>query len=381
MRPLFALTRWLVHRHFRGPIIPVCMVLFVLLALALPLLGETNSVLRRRSFIALHLGAGAIVLMLLAVVLPHASLGWRRGRGPGGGAGPMRRQASAFLAHGLLLSCAACALGLATYGFARLSLGDPDARGTPVIIRDVWGEGPSVVAPVTGAGPPLRLSLPFAGLPREQPIVRLRLAPRVVVDRRSRGDRQFGSMEAALELLWRPDAEPRWRRKTVRFRRGRAEIVELRLEDSRKMLELQDAGRISGSLEISLQRRGGGQVAVFEPGSIVLLGTRGRVLSTILRGFLLLALGAMPLLAVCQWFSGFVSYSIAVGATITVALAGALLDPWFPGAQLLDPGARVADGLALAWTDLWPTAVKAGAFGAFVILLPFSDRRVDEDGA
>ena len=83
MRPFGALSGWLVRRHLRGPLVPFTVILFAAVALAQPTLGDPGSALRHRGMVALELGAGGLVLTLLALVLPYASLRLRRMSVPG----------------------------------------------------------------------------------------------------------------------------------------------------------------------------------------------------------------------------------------------------------------------------------------------------------
>ena len=124
-------------------------------------------------------------------------------------------------------------------------------------------------------------------------------------------------------------------------------------------------------VEIRLHHQAEGRLFVLEPGAIILTGSRTPFAATFLRSFLLVALAAISLLGVCLWLSGFVAYPIAVAGTLTVLLTSMIASPWVPGRPLIDPGARLSAGLALAWGDLLATGGKALASLVIAVALSF----------
>ena len=115
---------------------------------------------------------------------------------------------------------------------------------------------------------------------------------------------------------------------------------------------------------------------VFDAGSILLMGTRGSALATVLRSYLLLAMSALAVLATCQWFSGFVSYPLAVAATLTIVMVSITMVPWLPGAPMPDPAAQIGFGGAVGWSDVLPALLKVASMCAVIAVLPFTDHRV-----
>lgn len=376
MKPFGALSTWLVRRHLRGPLVPVTIIFFSALAFAQPTLGEPGSALRHRGLVGLVLGAGGLILMLLALVLPYASLRLRRAPAPGGGPIMGLRQLGVFCGHSIALVATACVLAFATHAFVLVRLGDLDDRGRPPLVRDIWARAPSAETALPRVGDRLDLELPFSNLPREQPVVRLRLAPRLLYDAAGYHDTAHGGLDAAVDLFWRVKGRRQAHHQILRFARGRPEVIDLRLRDGQDVLHARGGDWLEGAIEVRLQRRGGGQVPVFDAGSILLLGTRGSALATVLRSYLLLAISALAVLATCQWFSGFVSYPLAVAATLTIALVSTTFAPWLPGAALPDPAAQIGFGAAISWADLLPVSIKAAILAGVVALLPLVDRRL-----
>lgn len=378
--PVFALSGWFVRRHLRGPLVPVVMLAFAAVAAAQPILGDPGSALRHRGTVALLVGAGGLVLLLLALVLPHASVTIRRQSVPGGGPPLPGRQLGALLGHALTLTVVTCLLAIICQGLVRLRIGDPDARGTKPLVRSVWGRAPEARVRLLRGGPPLVLRLPFENLPREHPLIRLRFAPRMFLDPTHSGDGQHGLTEGAVDLRWRVRGERRIKHKVLRFSRGRPEKVDLRLREASESHRHQGADWLSGVLEVELSRRGGGQVPTFEPGSILMMGTRASAMGTIIRSYLLLGLSALAVLCVCQWFSGFVSYPLAVAATLTVALTSVMAAEWLPGTPTVDPSELISFGAAVSWPALAGTGQKVLGASAVVVLLPLVDRRAGGGG-
>jgi len=391
VRPFGALSGWLVRRHLRGPLVPFTVILFAAVALAQPTLGDPGSALRHRGMVALELGAGGLVLTLLALVLPYASLRLRRVSVPGGGPTIGVRQLGAFCGHAIIVLTTACLLAIATHAFVLMKVGDPDQRGRPPLVRQIWARVPDKETSLPRVGDALDFELPFSALPREQPIVRLRLAPRLISDGSRSTNRAHGGLDAGVDLLWRvkktgglvgPLRDRDFRNHEIlRFSRGRPEIVELRLADAGDILRAGGGDWLAGSVQVRLRRRGGGQVPLFDPGSILLFGTRGSALATVFRSYLLLAVSALAVLATCQWFSGFVSYPLAVAATLTIVLASTTVAPWLPGAPIPDPAKQIGFGGAVGWTDLLPVLAKTGVMCAVIGGLPLVDRRIAGGGS
>jgi len=370
-----ALCNWLVKRHLRGPLIPVSVVLFAAVALAQPTLGEPDSALRHRGTLSLILGAGGLILTLLALVLPHASLRLRLRSVPGGGPGPSFRQLGVLAGHGLGLVVMACLLAMTTHFLLLLRIGNPDARGSRPLVREILTTEPGERFALRDPEHPMVLKLPFHSVPREAPEVRLRLAPALVLESRSQAP--SGGMDARVQVSWRMDGAGPMQRRTVRVNRGRPQVVTITIDRNRAGGD--GANWLSGVLEVHLARQSGGAVPVFTPGSITLLGNRASALTTIMRSYLLLAVSALGVLALCQWFSGFVSYPLAVAASMTVVLLSGTALPWLPGAPSPDPGSRVSWGAAVAWADLLPSVARLVGCVLLLSFFPLVDRRMGED--
>jgi hypothetical protein len=370
VRALGAIFTWVTRRHTRGPLLFLVGALFALIVASLPLTGDPGSSARFRTTPVMHLGAARIVLLVLAVALPFVSLGLRRGVGSAAAVPLPVRQLGTFLAHGCLVAVSALLLFGISYALLRLRVGDPDARQAPIVVRTVLGSAPESATPIRG-GHPVRMRIPYAGVPGDHPVVWLHLKPRLVLDMGA----EASSMRGELMLHWRREGQAGFAPERITFRRNRPEILELRLDDPGVLNQAGGSRWQSGVLEIEFLQVPGTLVSVFDPDSIVLYGPRGYFLTALLRAFLALGLAAFPALALCHWLSGFVSYPIAVAGGLTGVLALALGAPGFSG---MDPAARLAAGGAVGWGDLVGALLAAGICTLVVTALPFIDRRLRE---
>lgn len=372
MRPLASAAAFFARRHLRGPLLPAIVALDLLVAGALPDAGTPGTVESLRLSSSLLLGAGAMLLVGVAAALPLASLGVRRGGGPGGALGPRGWLLASLLGQGLVLLLAACLLAAVSLLVLTARAGWRDGPGRRDAVRPVLASGPESAWTLDGGNATVRatfeLSRPSVFRDVQEPSagigVRLRLAPKVLVDPDPAAPR-LGSLVAPVDVRWRPAGATRWEEERATIFRGRPAHIDLRL-----------SGRDIRALEISMRHASPGLVVAFEPGSIVALGPAVPFVTTFFRAFLGLGLAAFGLMAACHWLSGFVSYPLAVAGAATLLLVSAALPEFLPGVPARDPGSLIASGIAFAFRDLVPDGVKAGAAGAISCAAAYVDRRL-----
>ena len=367
MRGAAAVVRYLTLAHRRSPLLLLAPALFTIVLSAMPSVGEPGSATRMRAASALALGSGTLVLILLAVVLPLASVPLGRRSSPFAVLSAPGRQAACVLGHGLILLVSAALLAAITIGIGTLSFGS-EAYFEGKVVREVLATGP-----LTGfdLGPDRRDHPVTFDLDPERhgsTHLRVRLAPRLHAEP-GEFSLRGGSLEAPLEILYRAGGSTRWRLREAAFRFGLPATVGLDLEPNAR-----------SPLELLLRRSGPGFRMEFPPGSIALGGAPASLPATVLRGFLILALAAWPVLTVCLWFSRIVAYPLAVAAALTLALVAAVAVPWLPGGTFVDPSERITVGDALGWGDLLVPALVALGWTVVIAAIAVRDDRVLERG-
>jgi len=366
MRAFLACVNFFLAHHVRGPILLASIVLFSVGVSAVPAVGVPGSAHALRSMTGFSLGIAFMVLLAVAVVLPLVSARWTTRRRMGSARGRIFLNFSSLAAHGGLLLM--LGLGLVPVTRALLSLRHPrPAPGArPVICRRVLDRAGGFEVGAGGAETHLlRLELPQDVRGGRE--VLLRLHPSVILVRDRAGPP--AGLVFPLEVAWRPAGRGTWKAASpLVFTRHRAEQLRLMLPSPLPSRELQ----------VRLRQAQLGYRLRFEEDAVVLLGGRVPLVPALLNGLLCLGLDAVALMALCLWFSRFVSFPIAVGAALTAAVTGAFLDwPLAPGSTLVDPPGLIAAGLAPDLGDVGATLAKALGWVVFAGLLAFVDPRLE----
>lgn len=369
MRPLLTAASSFVKLHVRGAFFPLIGAAYLAIVLALPTAGRAGSLERPRSAASTALSFGGMALLVAALTLPAASLAQRRGLGPGGRLWHREWLLSGIMGHGLVLLTAAVVLSVLSMGVIWLREGGR-LEHRDGVVRECVGEGPPARSFIGEGLSERKFEFRFE-TPRilrsakdQRFTAEVRLAPRVILDLSAGASRSTG---------FRCEARVRCRvnktdlfRETVTFVRGRP--GEFRLEVSSELATHQ--------LEIVFEQVTPGLVLDFPVGSVKVLTAPLPLFSTVVRGFLISWTAAVSLSATCAWFSGFMAFPLAMAGCLVLFLSGFLAPEWIPGALHVEPARRVAEGIAIVWSDLLLPTAKAMLIVLLVTVLAYVDPRV-----